>query len=352
MRTIVLSAFCILISLNAFAACPVGIPVVVLPPQQVAGFSWTTAIQPMGDPCVTHIVVETANQQSWYVGGANGVYVTHDGGVNWTKPLSGHVGALLWEPKFQFIYAGVGNLLYFSRDHGAHFVVAHTFTQPVWSLLALGAQNVLFTGLAWSDHVNPSGIFTSNLGGGQMVFHPFGSPPQPQTGLLVWTISRDPANGTLYAGTEIFDHQPTPYKPPFFRSTNNAMTWQNVANNLPTHVLASAVRPAGSYVYALTEDLGLYGSSTMGNSWIPPNAATPSLGISLLMDPNVPTRLYAGRQNFGTQTGGIWRSTTSGNTFSLVGLKGVKVSSIALNGTATKIYVAAYASGIYTSPVP
>jgi hypothetical protein len=351
MRTIVLSAFCILISFSAFAACP-GAAVVVLPPQQVAGFSWSTAIQPLGDPCVTHIVVEPANQLNWYVGGANGVYVTHDGGVNWTKKLNGNVGALVFEPKFQHIYAGVGTTLHMSRDHGNNWVPLHTFAQPIRSLLALGAQTTLYIGLGWSNHVNPSGIWTSNLGAGGLVFHPFGNPPQSQTGLIVWTISRDPVSGTLYAGTEIFDHQPAPYKPPFFRSTNNAMTWQNVANNLPWHVIASAVRPAGGYVYALTEDAGLWGSSTMGNSWIAPNPATPSLGISLLMDPNVPTRLYAGRQNFQTQTGGIWRSINSGNTFSLVGLKGVKVSSIALNGNATKIYVAAYASGVYTSPVP
>jgi hypothetical protein len=307
MRTFVLSAFCILISFHAFAAsCPGPVPVVILPAQQIAGFSWgSPPIQPNGDPCVTNIVVEPANQLNWYAGGPAGVYVTHNGGVNWTKKLNGNVGALVFEPKFQHIYAGVGNTIHMSRDHGNNWVPIHTFTQPVTSLLALGAQNLLYTGLGWNDHINPSGMFISNLGGGAMTFHPFGNPPQSQTGLIVWTISRDPNNGAIYAGCEIFDHLPKPYKPPFFRSTNNAMSWQNVANTLPTHVIASAVRPAGGYVYALTEDLGLYGSSTMGNSWIPPNPNTMSLGISLLMDPIVTTRLYAGRQNEGTQTGGI-----------------------------------------------
>jgi hypothetical protein len=90
----------------------------------------------------------------------------------------------------------------------------------------------------------------------------------------------------------------------------------------------------------------------MGNAWIAPNAANPSLGVSLLKDPAVPTRLYAGRLNGGTQTGGIFRSIDSGNIFKVVGLKGATVSDIALNGTLTRIYVAAYSSGIYTSPVP
>jgi hypothetical protein len=158
-------------------------------------------------------------------------------------------------------------------------------------------------------------------------------------------------SGNLYAGTEIFDHQPQPYKPPFWRSVNNGNTWTNVQNNLPWHAVDSAVRPNG-YVYALTEGKGVWGSSTMGNSWLPPNPVTPSLGVSLLMDPATPTRLYAGRLNGGTQTGGIFRSIDAGNTFTLVGLKGATVSDIALNGTLTRIYVAAYSSGIYTSPVP
>jgi len=138
-------------------------------------------------------------------------------------------------------------------------------------------------------------------------------------------------SGNLYAGTEIFDHQPQPYKPPFWRSTNNANTWTNVQNNLPWHVIDSAVQPNG-YVYALTEGSGVWGSSTMGNSWIAPNPGNPSLGVSLLMDPATPARLYAGRLNGGTQTGGIFRSINAGNTFQPAGLKGATVSDIALNG--------------------
>src|SRR5260370_42055964 len=81
----------------------------------------------MNDACVARIQVENGNALAWYVGGVNGVYVTKDNGVNWKKPLNGKVGALLWEPVHQFAYAGVGNILYFSRDHGANWVPVHTF---------------------------------------------------------------------------------------------------------------------------------------------------------------------------------------------------------------------------------
>lgn len=328
------------------ATCPFNIQVVTLPPQQIAGFSWSGAIQPMGDACVSHIAVENTNQNAWYVGGMNGVYMTKNAGGAWTKPVAGNVGAMLWVPANQLLYVGVGPKLYLTRDHGANWNVIHTYPKPVKSILV--ANNTLYVGLGWNDHVNPSGVFTSNLGGGFMSFHPFG---QNQTGLIVWTLSRNPLNGTLYAGTEIFDH-PQPYKPPFFRSTTNAQTWVNVQNNLPWHAIDSAVRPNDGYVYALTEGKGVWGSSTQGNVWIAPSPNNPSLGVSLLMDPAVPTRLYAGRLNGGTQTGGIFRSINAGNTFGLVGLKGVTVSDIALNGNNTRIYAAAYASGIYTSPVP
>jgi hypothetical protein len=336
------------IALNAFAVCPFNIPEITLQPHQVAGFSWGLPIKPMNDACVNHIAVENGNQAAWYVGGFNGVYVTKTSGASWAKPLSGKVGALLWEPVHQFAYAGIANKLWFSRDHGLNWVPVQTFAKPIASLFAFSPTNTLYIGLAWDNHIDKPGIFTTNLGGGGPVFHPFGG---NHTGLIVWTISRDPMSGALYAGTEIFDHQPQPYKPPFFRGTANAQVWTNVANNLPWHAIDSAVRPTG-YVYALTEGSGLWGSSTMGNAWIAPSPATPSLGVSLLMDPNVTTRLYAGRLNGGTQTGGLWRSLNAGNTFGPIGLKGVTVADIALNGNATRIYVAAYASGVYTSPVP
>lgn len=351
MRQLILGLLLLGSAFSASAVCPVNIPEVTIPPQQIAGFNWGPVIRPMNDACVDHIQVEKGNALAWYVGGVHGVYVTKNNGATWTHPLNGQVGALLWEPVHQVVWAGIGNVLWFSRDHGAHWVPLHTFPKPVKSLYALAASTTLYTGLAWDNHIDDSGVFISNFGAGGMTFHPF-APNQPiGKGLIVWTISRDPMSGTLYAGTEIFDHQPQPYKPPFWRSVNNGATWTNVKNNLPWHVVDSAVRPNG-YVYALTEGSGLWGSSTMGNVWIAPNPATPSLGLSLLMDPATPTRLYAGRLNGGTQTGGIFRSINSGNTFQLVGLKGATVADIAINGTGTRIYVAAYSSGLYTSPVP
>ncbi len=330
----------------AAMTCPFNIPVVTLAPQQVAGFSWGSVIRPMGDACIEALEVDPTNDKALYVGSATALYQTKDGGATWTKPLNGHFSVILVVPsRPQLIYAATGAQLYLSRDSGGTWTLIHTFPKPVRSLLVNGAT--LFAGLGWDNHINPSGVFVSNLGAGLMTFHAFGP---GQTGLIVWTLSRDPLSGMIYAGTEIFDH-PQPYHPPFFRSPNNGVNWFNVAGTLPSHVIDSDVRPGNGYLYALTEGYAVFGSTNQGGNWIPP-AQSLGLGGTLLMDPKTPTRLFVGRQKTGTLTGGIFRSTDSGKTYQSIGLQGVTVSDVAVNGAVKRIYAATYASGIYTSPIP
>jgi hypothetical protein len=326
--------------------CPIDIPVVTLPPHSVGGFSWGQAIHPMGDPCVSSIVIDPTSDLEWYVGGVNGLYLTKDGGQTWTHPLNGAVGALVLVPGTPLVYVGVMKKLYLSRDKGKNWNVVGTYQYVVSSVLATSTK--LYVGLQWNTHAVPSGVFVSNLGGGLSTFHSFGA---GQTGLIAWALARDPISGTLYAGTEIFDH-PQPYHPPFFRSTNGGVNWTNVAGVLPWHVIAAAVRPNDGFVYALTEGAGLFGSANQGATWNPPtNVTGPS--DSLLMDPAMPTRLFGGRQRVGgTVNGGIFVSVNAGKTFHGIGLKGVTVGGVALNGPRTQLFAAAYASGVYLSPVP
>jgi hypothetical protein len=300
----------------------------------------------MGDACVARIAVEPTNDSVWYVGGHNGLYMTKNGGQTWTHPLSGQVGVLLLVPgSTQLVYVGIANKLYLSRDKGQNWNIIGEFKYPITAVLV--ASSRLYVGLSWTTHAVPSGVFVSNLGGGGSTFHPFG---RGQTGLIVWTLACDPQDGTLYAGAEIFDH-PQPYHPPFFRSTNNGVIWTNVAGTLPWHVIAAAVRPNDGFVYALTEGAGLFGSANKGNTWqAPANAA--GLGVSLLMHPKMSTRLFAGRQKFGLVNGGILVSSNSGKVFQSIGLLGVTVGGLALNGASTRLFAAAYASGIYISSIP
>ena len=239
---------------------------------------------------------------------------------------------------------GIGTHVYLTRDQGRNWTNIGTYPYAVSSLHVMGYT--LLVGLYWSPGVL-SGVYTSNLGGGFPAFQPFGP---GQKGLIVWTITHDPLTGTLYAGTEISPH-PKPYHPPFFRSTNGGLNWTNVGGALPWHVIGSAARPTDGYVYALTEGSGVYGSATAGAFWFPPVNSL-GLGDYLLMDANQPIRLYAGRQQYSTLNGGVYLSMNAGQTFQNVGLTGVTVGGLALNGNSTRLYAAAYASGIYVAAVP
>lgn len=343
-RILVFAFLCGIAGSVAAVDCPFGIPVVTLAPHTVNGFSWGNVIRPNGDACVDHIVVDPTNDAAWYVGGFNGLYMTKNNGLTWTQPLAGIAGPLLLVPGSpQRIYVGIANKLYLTTDAGLNWTLIRTFPATVRSLLV--ASNRLYVGLGWSTHAVPSGIWMCSLNGVSATFYPFGP---GHTGLIVWTLSRDPVSGAIYAGTEIFDH-PSPYEPPFFRSTSAAV-WTDVSNNLPWHAVDSDVRPDG-WVYALTEGSGVYISANNGATWHPPTLS-PGLGNSMLMDPIVSTRLYVGRQKYGTLDGGLFLSVNSGSTYQSIGLSGVTVGDETLNGTGSRIYAAAYASGIYTSVVP
>lgn len=355
MNTLRLAAMTLLVTcaLTAHAqfqiqTCPFEVPVRSVAPHSMNGYSWGNPVRPMGDPCVAHMAIDSVSGGTWYVGGHTGLYLTRNSGLTWTKPLAGNVGAVLVVPgdglSVQLVYAAIGTRLYMSRDSGYNWIVLKTFNTTIRSLLA--ANGKLYTGLHWGNHVDPSGIWISTLLGGSMTFKPFGP---GHTGLIVWTISRNPNTSVLFAGTEIFDH-PQPYHPPFFRSSDGGNTWTNVAGSLPWHVIASDVRPTDGYLYALTEGMGLHGSSNNGTNWIPP-AQYIGLGMSMLMDPQVPSRLYFGRHS-SHFNGGLHRSNDGGQTYIPIGLQGITPSDMKLNAAGTRLYVVSYASGLYWSPVP
>ena len=50
--------------------------------------------------------------------------------------------------------------------------------------------------------------------------------------------------------------------------------------------------------------------------------------------------------------GGAFLSVNGGQTFQYIGLAGVTVGGLAVNGSSKKLYAAAYASGVYVAKVP
>jgi hypothetical protein len=223
----------------------------------------------------------------------------------------------------------------------------HKFDEPIASIFtADGAK--LYVGVGWGPSPKPNGIYISPNSGIDWKFSSFGG---GQQGLICWDIERDQKDGTLYVATEIFNH-PQPYHPPFYRSQNDGQTWKDVAGTLPWHVIAEQIRPADSYVYALTEGLGLYGSANHGDTWIASPGSIDRPSDSLLMDSKLPKRLFGGAQKFGNLNGGAFMSINGGNSFKPIGLQGVTVGGMSLNANSTRLYAAAYASGVYVSTVP
>lgn len=330
----------------AQADCPFNIPVVTIPPHSVNGFNWGNVIRPMNDACISHILVDPSNNAAWYAGGFYGLYQTRNHGLTWTKPLNGNVRALVMVPGSpQQVYAAIDKSVYLTRDSGTNWTLIKTFPKYIASLMV--SAGTLYVGPAGDDHVTPSGIWVCSLGCAFPIYKQFGN---GATGVIVWTMSRHPISGTLYAGGEIFDH-PQPYDPPFFRSTDNGSTWTDISAGLPWHAVESAIRPADGYLYLLLEGPGVYGSPDQGNTWFPPSTSL-GLGVALQIDPDDGYRLYAGRQKYGTLNGGIFLSTNAGITFTSGGLAGATVADIALNGVNSRIYAAVYGSGIYVSNTP
>lgn len=325
------------------AQCPFNMQVVSIPPgPPTNGFQWSDVIVPLKDPCVTGIEVDPTDEKTWYVSGPKGLYVTRDGGVSWTYPLKGPIydQAVVISPQNpNEIYVGIGQTLFHSSNKGTSWGSVHKF-EGVISSLYIGPGSAIYVG--GSD--KPNGLYVSQNKGMTWYVSPFGD----KQSLVYWDIERDPINGTLYVSTEIANH-PQPYHPPFFRLPNGGSTWMNVSGTLPWHVIAIQIRPTDGYIYALTEGAGMYGSPNHGANWIQ-LTKTESPSDSLLMDKKFPKRLFGGRQSVGG--GGAFVSVDGGKTFQKIGLKNVTIGGMSLNGDSTRLYAAAYASGIYISTVP
>jgi hypothetical protein len=116
--------------------------------------------------------------------------------------------------------------------------------------------------------------------------------------LRTWAVAEDPIDGTLYVGIELGNH-PQPYRPPFLRSMDGGITWENLVENMTSylqgpiwHVTSIAIHPDNHKVYALSEGVGAYSSMDHGMTWTP--AMYRFLIGGLFRDPNTEGRLFAG----------------------------------------------------------
>lgn len=324
--------------------CPFDIPVVNVPTgPHPSGFNWIGPIRPLGDACVWGMVIDKEDGQTWYVYGQYGIYVTHDGGTSWSQTLAHFIKQVKISPDPGHPIFAVGlRSLFVSRDHGSTWALVREFEPAVVSLLLLPGGKI-YVGPGYANEPTPNGLFLSEDEGATWRSLPFGG---PWRGLICWVIGRDSRDGTLYVGTEIFDH-PQPYKPPLLRSKDGGQTWSDVSGVIGWHVIDIEVRPTDGYVYALTEGAGLYISQNQGSSW---TFLTSGPTLDLLMDSRFPWRFFGGDHVFGGRAGGAF-TLRNGEFFESIGLAGGIVSDLVLDFTSTRLFAVLYASGLYQSAV-
>jgi hypothetical protein len=296
---------------------------------------------PMGDATVQTIAVNPENESLLFVCSMNGLYLTRDGGISWEKPFSTYISALEIDPNDPSrIFIGAGNEMYLSEDYGRNWTLINSFPAHVTSILVSEIDNSVYAGLSWGDSVTANGIFKSSDIGKTWTEYLFNI---DQRGLIPWDIEEDPMNQKLYIATEIYDH-PQPYHPPFLRSSDGGITWEDIAGTLPWHGIKIQVHPQTHDVYVLTEGAGLFYSSDFGDHW---QYLGNQFWLTFIIDKNNPQIFWGGNHTYGQSSGGVYLSKDDGKSFKIMGLYGKIVGSLCLNRKSTSLYVASYESGIY-----
>ena len=322
-------------------------------------FLGTPNVDDMDYPAVGQIVVDSEDERLLYVMVYQaGLFISRDGGLSWELAVPGEppgYGVIAKDrSNVNRVFYGQHNKLYVSTDRGLTWNLLFTFDpsyycesiavsqlDPHTIFVCHSGSNVRFyrsddDGVSWQSYSYGQSIGIENF--------------------RTWAVGEDPIDGTLYVGIELGNH-PQPYHPPFLRSTDGGMTWENLVENMASyyegpiwHVTSIAVHPYNHKVYALSEGVGVYTSIDHGLTWT--LTLYPDLIGGLFRDPNREGRLFAGSVSYSTRPGGAYISTDDAETFSPYGLEGLTVSSFALADRSYTLYATAYGSGIYFTWLP
>jgi hypothetical protein len=319
-------------------------------------WEWTEVTTPLEPFQTGWVRVDPGDDDTWYVGGFGGLFVTYDAGQTWTqKP-----GGVCLEPvEFAHgdpstVYAvdisGSDNVfsstLERSTDRGHTWQKVFEVPTGFVSSLHVGRHlpGLVLIGARIDPRVDPvpDRFYRSSDHGATWSTQILDGGSR---GLIPWDIEED-VNGVLYSGTEIYDH-PQPYRPPFFRSLDGGLTWEDVAGTLPWHVISIQAHPSNPTVYALTEGAGLYLTTDAGASWTRVSSGPLTPSYTLLVDPLIPSRMYGGR----ISGGGVLASSDGGQTFHFVGFGGA-VGSLSLAQQSSVLFAAAGTVGIRRAVIP
>lgn len=303
-------------------------------------------------PGVEQIVVDAQDQHILYVTvNQVGLFTSRDGGVSWELAVPGaHAGVIAADPNtVERIFYGQHNYLYVSTDRGRTWDLQYTF-DPAFYFISLIVSK-LDPHRIYAGPTGTNGTFYRSLNDGiSWDGYSFGE-TIGLNNFIPWTIAEDAIDGTLYAGVELGNH-PQPYHPPFLRSMDGGVTWENLVENMSSifegpvwHATSIVVHPEDQKVYALSEGVGVYTSTNHGLTWTV--TLKRELIGGLVLDPNREGRLFAGSVFYSSLPGGAYISTDDAESFIAFGLEGIATACFAFNSNSSILFAAAYGSGIY-----
>jgi len=289
-----------------------------------AGQDWGVINAGLATSFVWNLVVDISNPSTLYAATPDGIFKSANGGASWAAlggaPEGFEAFSLAVDPvNPQTLYAASREGILKSTDGGASWAssLAGLFTQTIAidpsnpSNLYAGARDAAGSGVTRSTNGGVTWSFERLAGNG------------PNS--TVNTLAIDPSNtSTVYAGTS----KTGGVYGTVFRSTDAGRSWSNTLLTA-VNVSSVAVAPTSpATVYAATEE-GLFRSDDQGMHWIGLSNGLPADPVSVVADPGNGSTVYAVVQQ--SSSGGVFKSTNSGGSWTATGLSSTSARSIAID---------------------
>ncbi|MEO8513988.1 MAG: T9SS type A sorting domain-containing protein [Ignavibacteria bacterium] len=304
---------------------------------------WTQTLSGTGAIWQRCISISQSNTQVMYAGSnTSGIWKSTNAGVNWSQVNNGlsalNIQCVEVSPSdANYVYAGTGiggatAGMYVTTDGGANWtfrnagivdsagaqeIIIHP-TNPAIALVAVwNASN-------FTNSIN--GVYKTTNGG--VTWLPSGV--GMGTNKNVICLTRNPSNfNTMYCGTSFQVPNPPGTGPTFvYKSYDAGTTWAMFSTGLPTGAtelnavrtlsvssLDTSVVLAG--LFQNTTNGGAFFSTNGGTSWVRRSNGIPNVvGVqirSILIRPGSATEFFAGLDN--ATTGGVYRTTDAGVTW-------------------------------------
>lgn len=312
-----------------------------------AGNSWAAPSVVGPATSVKALVVDPANSATLYAGvDGGGLARSTDFGVTWAARGSGLPNSSILQidplsPATLYAAGGSG-----PRGMG---VFRSTDGGDTWTASATGLESSIVMALA-IDPSHPSNLFAAtSLAAALYRSTDGGTSWQPANGGILaidpWSVAVHPTDsGTVFVGTNVGG---------LFRSSNSGESFSSLAGGQPDSGLGFAISPTvPDTVYSVRYG-GVSLSTDRGDSWTEVNGhwdggrtgiPTALMPQSVAVDPVDPATAYVG-----TYFGGLYKTVTSGDSWTLMSLPVVNIHAIALLPSNRSIVYAATSSGVFKS---